>query len=212
MRKDRKSWRKGSPAAAAPWQSAAIDNWLYTWRTWLQQLVLMTPVYLSSWIILRQWHTAQCAGCKRVVQMRNWTTRRNKVILAGFLMTEETSLQLGELRNEEWGGGKACCFQLLSWFSFSLKMYLNSSRQEAGARLSFYHAAYSVFTNPCSPKILAIIIQLQGTYLFTALLCITTCPQGSTSERKRRRKEQRMNEIIIISWFMKGCFFSVVFV
>lgn len=149
---------------------------------------------------------------KQVVQMRNWTTRRNKVILAGFLMTEETSLQLGELRNEEWGGGKACCFQLLSWFSFSLKMYLNSSRQEAGARLSFYHAAYSVFTNPCSPKILAIIIQLQGTYLFTALLCITTCPQGSTSERKRRRKEQRMNEIIIISWFMKGCFFSVVFV
>lgn len=143
--------------------------------------------------------------------MRNWTTRRNKVILAGFLMTEETSLQLGELRNEEWGGGKACCFQLLSWFSFSLKMYLNSSRQEAGARLSFYHAAYSVFTNPCSPKILAIIIQLQGTYLFTALLCITTCPQGSTSERKRRRKEQRMNEIIIISWFMKGCFFFCCF-
>lgn len=65
MRKDRKSWRKGSPAIAAPWQSAAIDNWLYAWRTWLQQLVLITAVYLPSWIILSQWHTAQSAGCKR---------------------------------------------------------------------------------------------------------------------------------------------------
>lgn len=111
-------------------------------------------------------------GGKNVIEHQEETRWFWQAFKAPILPAGETSMGLGELRNEEWEGEKACCLQHLSWFSFSLKMYLNSSQHGAGARLSFCHAAYSVFTNPCSPKIFAIRIQLQGTYLFAAILCI----------------------------------------
>lgn len=118
-----------------------------------------------------------------------------------------------EMRSER--GEKACCFQPFPWFFFSLKMYLNSSQQGSGAtnavRLSFCHAAYGVSTNPCRSKIFAIKIEFQGIYLFIALFCISEYPCDSSFERKRHRKEQRVKEMIRISWFIKGCLFGFFF-